>query len=116
MNISMIKQFIPPNLKHKNGKIYFLNKYEINKENHNYVDENYYYDLDEINHNVNDYRKNIFTTHLAPSTGSLTENFLKAKSLLSPVYRNNEAISKYEAISLGPLMLKQVKKDLDRII
>ena len=38
------------------------------------------------------------------------------ESLLSPVYRNNEAISKYEAISLGPLMLKQVKKDLDRII
>ena len=68
------------------------------------------------NHNVNDYRKNIFTTHLAPSTGSLTENYLKAKSLLSPTYRNNEAISKYEAISLGPLVLKQVKRDLDRII
>ena len=68
------------------------------------------------NHNVNEYKKNIFTTHLSPSTGSTTENFLKARSLLSPVYRNNEAISKYEAISLGPLMLKQVKKDLDRII
>ena len=68
------------------------------------------------NHNVNEYKKNIFTTHLSPSTGSSTENFLKARSLLSPVYRNNEAISKYEAISLGPLMLKQVKKDLDRII
>ena len=68
------------------------------------------------NHNVNQYKKNIFTTHLSPSTGSSTENFLKARSLLSPVYRNNEAISKYEAISLGPLILKQVKKDLDRII
>ena len=68
------------------------------------------------NHNVNEYKKNIFTTHLSPSTGSSTENFLKARSLLSPVYRNNEAISKYEAISLGPLILKQVKKDLDRII
>ena len=67
-------------------------------------------------YNVNEYKKNIFTTHLSPSTGSSTENFLKARSLLSPVYRNNEAISKYEAISLGPLMLKQVKKDLDRII
>ena len=55
MNISMIKQFVPANLKHKNGKIYFLNKYEINKKDHNYVDENYYYNLDEINHNVNDY-------------------------------------------------------------
>ena len=68
------------------------------------------------NHNVNEYKKNIFTTHLSPSTGSSTENFLKARSLYSPVYRNNEAISKYEAISLGPLMLKQVKKDLDRVI
>ena len=68
------------------------------------------------NYNVNEYKKNIITTHLSPSTGSSTENFLKARSLLSPVYRNNEAISKYEAISLGPLMLKQVKKDLDRII
>ena len=68
------------------------------------------------NYNVNEYKKNIFTTHLSPSTGSSTENFLKARSLLSPVYRNNEAISKYEAVSLGPIMLKQVKKDLDRII
>ena len=68
------------------------------------------------NHLVHDYKKNIFTGNLAPSIGSLTENYLKAKTLLSPVYRNNEAIAKYEAISLGPLMLKQVKKDLDRII
>ena len=68
------------------------------------------------NHHVNAYKKNIFTTHLSPSTGSLTENFIKARSLLSPVYRNNEAVSKYEAVSIGPLMLKQVKRDLDRII
>ena len=68
------------------------------------------------NHLVHDYKRNIFTNNLAPSTGSLTENYLKAKTLLSPVYRNNEAIAKYEAISLGPLMLKQVKKDLDRVI
>ena len=68
------------------------------------------------NHLVHDFKRNIFTSNLAPSTGSLTENYLKAKTLLSPVYRNNEAIAKYEAISLGPLMLKQVKKDLDRVI
>ena len=68
------------------------------------------------NHLVQDYKRNIFTSNLAPSTGSLTENYLKAKTLLSPVYRNNEAIAKYEAISLAPLMLKQVKKDLDRVI
>ena len=68
------------------------------------------------NHLVHDYKRNIFTSNLAPSTGSLTENYLKAKTLFSPVYRNNEAIAKYEAISLGPLTLKQVKKDLDRVV
>ena len=68
------------------------------------------------NHLVPDYKKNIFTSSLSPSIGSLTENYLKAKTLLSPVYRNNEAIAKYEAISIGPLMLKHVKRDLDRIV
>ena len=68
------------------------------------------------NHLVHDYKRNIFTSNLAPSIGSLTENYLKAKTLFSPVYRNNEAIAKYEAISLGPLTLKQVKKDLDRVV
>ena len=41
------KQFISQNLKHKNGKIYYLNNYEINK-NINYVDNNYYYNVSEI--------------------------------------------------------------------
>ena len=62
------------------------------------------------NHHVNAYKKNIFTTHLSPSTGSLTENFIKARSLLSPVYRNDEAISKYEAISIVPLILLNLQK------
>ena len=69
------------------------------------------------NHNVvNHYPKQIFNSHLSPSIGSLTENFVKSKTLFSPVYRNNEAISRYESISLGPITLKQVKKTLDRII
>ena len=34
------------------------------------------------NYNVNEYKKNIFTTHLSPSTGSSTETF-KSKRLLS---------------------------------
>ena len=33
------------------------------------------------NHLVHDYKRNIFTSNLAPSTGSLTENYLKAKTL-----------------------------------
>ena len=65
---------------------------------------------------LNNPKKQIFTASLAPSIGFLTENFVKSRSLLSPLYRNNEAVAKYEAISLSPLSLTTVKKDLDRII
>ena len=60
--------------------------------------------------------KQIYTAKLAPSSGSLTESFIKAKSISSPVYRYNEAASKYEAVSMGPLLLKQLKKNLDMVI
>ena len=60
--------------------------------------------------------KQIYTAKLAPSSGSLTESFLKAKSISSPVNRYNEAATKYEAISMGPLLLKQLKKNLDMVI
>lgn len=71
----------------------------------------------DINHQVNNRNlKQIYTQNLAPSIGSLTENFIKAKSLLSPIYRSNEAVAKYEAISISPVKLTQVKKDLDRLI
>ena len=59
--------------------------------------------------------KNIFTHQLAPSP-ILTESFIKAKSLASPIFRNNEAIAKYESISMAPVKFAQVKKDLNRII
>ena len=65
---------------------------------------------------LNDPKKQIFTVSLAPSIGFLTENFVKSRSLLSPIYRNNEAIAKYEAISITPISLTAVKKDLDRIV
>ena len=65
---------------------------------------------------LNDPKKQIFTSSLSPSIGFLTESFVKSRSLLSPIYRNNEAIAKYEAISISPLSLTTVKKDLDRIV
>ncbi len=64
---------------------------------------------------LNDPKKQIFTASLAPSIGFLTESFVKSRSLFSPLYRNNEAIAKYEAISISPLSLTTVKKDLDKI-
>ena len=41
-------EFVSPNLKHKNSKIYYLNKYEMNLKNYNYEYENYYLLLDEL--------------------------------------------------------------------
>ena len=61
-------------------------------------------------------RRQMYTRMLAPSIGSFTESFLKSKALLSPIYRNNEAIAKYEAISSAPVNFKRIKKTLDRII
>ena len=61
-------------------------------------------------------KKHIYTRMLAPSIGSFTESFLKSKALFSPIYRNNEAIAKYEAVSASPVNFKRIKKTLDRII
>lgn len=45
----MIKQFVSPNLRYKDGKIYYLNKKELNDKDHNYIEENYFYYISEIN-------------------------------------------------------------------
>ena len=47
-------EFVSPNLKHKNGKIYYLNKYELNLKNYNYEHENYYLHLNEILFKIDD--------------------------------------------------------------
>ena len=39
------------------------------------------------------YRKQLYSSYGAPSTGSTTESFLKSKSLNSPIYRHNEMLS-----------------------
>ena len=48
-------QFISPNLRHVDGKIYYLSKDEI-KNKIDYINENYYYNIDEINKNFDDYK------------------------------------------------------------
>ncbi len=60
--------------------------------------------------------KQIYNSKLSPSAGSLTENFLKARSLSGPIYMHNEAITKYESISIAPLKPKQMKKTLNMIL
>ena len=66
-----------------------------------------------LNNFANNTVKRMFSPKLAPSTGSLTENFLKARSNNSPIYINNEASTKYEMISASPLFLKQIKRNID---
>ena len=73
------------------------------------------------NKNSNNNLKNtdlrqIYTAKLAPSAGSMTENFLKSRSNLSPVYRFNEAATKYEMTSVAPIFLKQLKKNINLVI
>jgi hypothetical protein len=70
-----------------------------------------------INNNIrNTDLRQIYTAKLAPSAGSTTENFLKSRSNLSPVYKFNEAATKYEMTSVAPIFLKQLKKNVDLVI
>ena len=109
------------NIVHTDNNSYLQNKVPISDNSANNM-PNGLLRIPEIqnNKNINNQihhkmMKNIFTHQLAPSS-TLTESFIKAKSLVAPIFRNNEAIAKYESISMAPLKLAQVKKDLNRII
>tara|TARA_B110000483_G_C18194498_1_gene542394 strand:- start:126 stop:440 length:315 start_codon:yes stop_codon:yes gene_type:complete len=77
----MIKQFVSPNLKHNNGKIYFLNKNELKNKDWKFINENYYYNIDETRVNfdectieliVNDYNDEILVK--CNFTNNINEN------------------------------------------
>ena len=75
----------------------------------------------QTNRNIENNLKNtdlrqIYTPRLAPSTGSLTENFLKSRSNMSPIYKFNEAATKYQMTSVAPTFLKQIKNNVDLVI
>ena len=75
----------------------------------------------QINRNIENNLKNtdlrqIYTPRLAPSAGSLTESFLKSRSNMSPIYRFNEAATKYNMTSVAPTFLKQIKNNVDIVI
>ena len=75
----------------------------------------------QTNRNIENNIKNtnlrqIYTPKLAPSTGSLTESFLKSRSNMSPLYRFNEAATKYQMTSVAPTFLKQLKNNVDLVI
>ena len=75
----------------------------------------------QTNRNIENNLKNtdlrqIYTPRLAPSAGSLTESFLKSRSNMSPIYRFNEAATKYQMTSVAPTFLKQIKNNVDLVI
>ena len=49
--------------------------------------------------------RQIYSPRFAPSSGSLTESFLKSRSIMSPIFRFNEAATKYEMVSISPTNL-----------
>ena len=57
--------------------------------------------------------KNIYSKNLAPSAAFDTEQFLKAKNLLGPIFNHNEAITKYEMISRIANKNKDYKSQLN---
>ena len=70
-----------------------------------------------IEHNLrNTDLRQVYSTRYAPSSGSLTESFLKSRSNMSPIFRFNEAATKYEMISAPPVNLTKIKKNIDLVI
>ena len=70
-----------------------------------------------IEHNLrNTDLRQVYSTRYAPSSGSLTESFLKSRSNMSPIFRFNEAATKYEMISAPPINLTKIKKNIDLVI
>ncbi len=53
--------------------------------------------------------RNVFSKNLTPSNGSSTEQFIKSRFLLTPIYNNNEAKSKYDMISKMESKTKDVR-------
>lgn len=57
----------------------------------------------------NQYSKR-YSSNEAPSSGSLTEHYLKARNLSGPVYIHNEARTKYLMVSTLPTKSSNIKE------
>ena len=62
------------------------------------------------------YMKQVYSPYLAPSNGSTTESFLKAKSTFSSNFRHNEMATRYQMTSEIPLKLYKMRKKIDLFI
>ena len=57
--------------------------------------------------------RDVYAKNLAPSVGFDTEKFLKSRSLLTPVFSYNEAVSKYDMISRINMSNKDMQSEVN---
>ena len=57
--------------------------------------------------------RNIYSKNFTPSVGSTTDSFLKSRFMLSPIYNNIEAKSKYDMISRIESKISQVRTQVE---
>ena len=57
--------------------------------------------------------RDVYAKNLSPSVGFNTEKFLKSRSLLTPVFSYNEAISKYDMISRINMSNKDIQSEVN---
>ena len=57
--------------------------------------------------------RDVYAKNLAPSVGFDTEKFLKSRSLLTPVFSYNEAVSKYDMISRINMSNKDIQSEVN---
>ena len=58
-------------------------------------------------------KTNIYSKNFSQSLGSTTDSFLKSRYLLSPIYNNIEAKSKYDMISRIENKISQVRTQVE---
>ena len=57
--------------------------------------------------------RDVYAKNLSPSVGFDTEKFLKSRSLLTPVFSYNEAVSKYDMISRINMSNKDIQSEVN---
>ena len=102
------------NVKSTYNTTYSANVVPINNQS-SFVDETF--NTYRRNNNlIPDYMKKVYSPSLAPSSGSTTESFLKAKAALSSNFRHNEKATRYQMISEITQKLYKMQKNIDLYI
>ena len=57
--------------------------------------------------------RDVYAQNLSPSIGFDTEKFLKSRSLLTPIFSYNEAVSKYDMISRINMSNKDIQSKVN---